>query len=372
MRRPFPAIVAAVRPRLIVLNNLFRDQLDRYGELNSVATMWGAALAALDAGATLVYDADDPTLCTLAGMCAAGHDARAVRLGRARLHLAGTDARGGRGALPDMRRRTRLSHALRRASGRLVLPDWGQRPPAARLHRGADSVCPAWMGRRSSYVTTRGESFPVEAQVPGLYNVYNVLGASAAARTLGVPAETIRTHLARLRRAVWSDRARRVARSAADARAHQEPDGRERSAALVPQSPRPPRLLICINDLVADGRDVSWLWDTDFESLADYPAPIIVSGIRALDMAVRLEVRGRAAAIRSPSFPNIGDALIAVAEQAEPGADAYVLPDLYRDARGARGPARSGRAPRCLGDGGTAVTISVAAGFSLPLLGSAG
>src|SRR6185437_4108090 len=61
----FPGIVASLRPRLIVLNNLFRDQLDRYGELNSIATKWGAALAALDAGATLVYDADDPTLCAL-------------------------------------------------------------------------------------------------------------------------------------------------------------------------------------------------------------------------------------------------------------------------------------------------------------------
>ncbi|MCA1724733.1 MAG: DUF1727 domain-containing protein, partial [Thermomicrobia bacterium] len=62
----FPAVVAAVRPRLIVLNNLFRDQLDRYGELNSVASKWKVALSRCAPGTRLLFDADDPTLCALA------------------------------------------------------------------------------------------------------------------------------------------------------------------------------------------------------------------------------------------------------------------------------------------------------------------
>jgi UDP-N-acetylmuramyl tripeptide synthase len=161
-------------------------------------------------------------------------------------------------------------------------------------------------------------------QLPGLYNVYNVLGASAAARSLGVPAETIRATLrdfvapfGRIERVDL--RGRRLTLALI-----KNPTGANEVLRLFRSAPPAP-LLICINDLIADGRDVSWLWDTDFEALADYPAPIIVSGIRALDMAVRLKY-ARVPADQITVVPNIGDALIAVAEQAEPGADAYVLP----------------------------------------------
>jgi lipid II isoglutaminyl synthase (glutamine-hydrolysing) len=170
----------------------------------------------------------------------------------------------------------------------------------------------------------RGEAFAVDVQLPGLYNIYNVLGASAAARSLGVPAETIRATLrdfvapfGRIERV--DVRGRRLTLALV-----KNPTGANEVLRLF-RSASPAPLLICINDLIADGRDVSWLWDTDFEALADYPAPITVSGIRALDMALRLKYAG-VPDNQITVIPNIGDALIAVAEQAEPGADAYVLP----------------------------------------------
>ncbi|MCA1668993.1 MAG: DUF1727 domain-containing protein, partial [Thermomicrobia bacterium] len=102
------------------------------------------------------------------------------------------------------------------------------------------------------------------------------------------------------------------------------PTGANEVLRLVTTAPPAP-LLICINDLIADGRDVSWLWDTDFERLADYPAPISVSGIRAFDMAVRLKYAG-VPDDRVTIVPAIADAIVAVASRAEVGGDAYVLP----------------------------------------------
>lgn len=319
----FPAVVAAVRPRLIVLNNLFRDQLDRYGELNSVATKWEAALAMMPPGATLVYDADDPTLCALA--CAARPGTALIPFGLGAhdytlpepTHAADAVICPQCGAALDYRALS-VGH----------LGDWycptgdNARPPLAfvaeQIHlRGMDGA---------SFVVRGDIDDPVriDAQLPGLYNVYNVVGAIAAARTLGVRsetiAETLRTFVAPFGRI---ERVNLLGRRLTLALI-KNPTGANEVLRLLLSAPPAP-LLICINDLIADGRDVSWLWDTDFEMLAAYPAPVIVGGIRALDMALRLKYAGVPAG-RITVVPEIGDALVAVAEQAEPGADAYVLP----------------------------------------------
>lgn len=319
----FPGIVTALRPRMIVLNNLFRDQLDRYGELNTVATRWEGALAAMEPGATLVYDADDPTLCTLA---------RRARPGTALVPF-------GLGAhtypLPE------LTHAADAVFCPICgaaleyhtlsvghLGDWycptgdNARPPLAFT---AERIQLSGMDGASLFVRDdTGGIFAVETRLPGLYNVYNVLGASAAARSLDVPAETIRATLrafvapfGRIERVDL--RGRRLTLALI-----KNPTGANEVLRLL-KSVAPAPLLICINDLVADGRDVSWLWDTDFETLADYPAPLVVSGIRALDMAVRLKYAGVPTG-RIRVVPEIADALIAVAELAAPGADVIALP----------------------------------------------
>ncbi len=323
----FPAVVAAVRPRMILLNNLFRDQLDRYGELNSIATKWKEALAGIAPGTTIVYDADDPTLCALAEAAPAGtvrvpfglgpHDYTLPELTHAADAVLCTKC----GA-------TLAYHAL--SVGHLG--DWycptgdNTRPPLAfraeniRLH-GMDGTAFTVSG-------SDGRSCDIEMPVPGLYNIYNALGASAAALSFGVGAKTIEETLrifvapfGRIERVEL--RGRRLTLALI-----KNPTGANEVLRLltsIPPGDAPAPLLICINDLIADGRDVSWLWDTDFEMLAHYPAPITVSGIRALDMAVRLKYAGLPEA-KIIVLPQIEDALITVAEQADAGAEIYVLP----------------------------------------------
>jgi UDP-N-acetylmuramyl tripeptide synthase len=319
----FPAVVAAVRPHVIVLNNLFRDQLDRYGELNSVASRWKGALAAIAPDTTLVFDADDPTLCALAEAAPPGITRIPFGLGPHAYTL--PELTHAADAVLCTKCGTPLAyHAL--SVGHLG--DWycptgdNARPPPAfsatniRL-LGMEGV---------AFSVSRGDVpfCDVTTSVPGLYNVYNALGASAAAVTLGVAPATVtaalRTFVApfgRIERVVL--RGRRLTLALI-----KNPTGANEVLRLVTTAPPAP-LLLCINDLIADGRDVSWLWDTDFEMLADYAAPISVSGIRALDMAIRLKYAGVAES-RITVVPDIADALVAVAEDAAAGSDAYVMP----------------------------------------------
>ncbi len=319
----FPAVVVAVRPRVIVLNNLFRDQLDRYGELNSVAAKWKAALADLAPGTRLVYDADDPTLCALADAAAPGTIRIPFGLGPhdytlpALAHAADA-ALCAKCGTPLAYRALSVGH----------LGDWycptgdNARPPLA--FATTDIRLLGMEG--ATFTVSHGDTprLDVATNVPGLYNVYNALGATAAAVTLGVAAEVVAAALrafvapfGRIERVEL--RGRRLTLALI-----KNPTGANEVLRLVTTAPPAP-LLICINDLIADGRDVSWLWDTDFEVLAGYPAPISVGGIRALDMAVRLKYAG-VPDDRITVVPEIADALVAVAERAEAGGDAYVLP----------------------------------------------
>ncbi len=319
----FPAVVAAVRPRVIVLNNLFRDQLDRYGELNSVAAKWKIALATIAPGTRLVFDADDPTLCALAD--AAPPDTTRVPFGLGPHDYTLPELTHAADAVLCTKCGTPLEyHAL--SVGHLG--DWfcptgdNARPPLA--FTATNIALRGMEGVAFTVAHENVHSFAVETNVPGLYNVYNALGASAAAMTVGVAPEFVAAALrafvapfGRIERIAL--RGRRLTLALI-----KNPTGANEVLRLITTaSPAP--LLICINDLIADGRDVSWLWDTDFEMLADYPAPIRVSGIRALDMAVRLKYAGVPDA-RIIVVPAIADALVAVAEQSDVGGDAYVLP----------------------------------------------
>ncbi len=326
----FPAIVAAVRPRMVILNNLFRDQLDRYGELHTIATKWSDALATLPEGATLVYDADDPTLCALAQRAPASVVRVPFGLGTHPYALA------------------ELSHAADAAlctkCGTLLayhqlsvghLGDWycptgdNTRPPLAFR---ADAITLHGIDGASSTITYSGDHsddaadapLPLTTLLPGLYNVYYSLAAAAAARTFGIQPAAIAAAAARFvapfgRVERVTVRGRRLTLALI-----KNPTGANEVVRLLLTAPPAP-LLICINDLTADGRDVSWLWDTDFELLADYPAPVLVSGIRAADMAVRLKYAGVPDA-HITVVPEIADALVAVAERADAGGDAFVIP----------------------------------------------
>lgn len=278
-----PAVVSAAGPRVVALGNLFRDQLDRHGELELVADRWRAMVAALPAETMLVLCADDPVIDALgtdrAHVLRYGLDDPQVALS-ARDEAADSTAcvRCGRGYHYDA---VYLGH----------LGDY--RCPGGDHARGALDIAARDIRPRG----LAGTAFRVEAPdgateamlpLPGLYNVENALAAIASAYALGVPTATSAARLATFRAAFG-----RFERIDVDGREavlilFKNPTGaNEALRAIAPDLPGS-HVVLALNDRIADGRDVSWIWDIDLEGALEAAASVVCSGRRAADLAVRL------------------------------------------------------------------------------------
>jgi lipid II isoglutaminyl synthase (glutamine-hydrolysing) len=315
-----PGAVSEVQPRVIVLTNLFRDQLDRYGEVEFVASLWRQMIETLPITTTLVLNADDPLV---------------AALGRNRdnvVYFGIDDGNVGTGETPhalDARLCAFCGAPYEYLSSfyghlghyQCSACDWLRPQPeisVTALESRGDR------GSRASVRTTT-QSFDLDIKLPGLYNVFNALAATACATALDVSARSIQQGVERF--------------EAAFGRLERVPmEGRELLLALVKnpvgfnevlRTVVPPsgtfRLVLGINDLFADGTDISWLWDVDFEVLADRPISIVCTGLRADDMAVRLKY-ANVQKQRIQVEPDLPRALELALAGSEVGETIYMLP----------------------------------------------
>jgi UDP-N-acetylmuramyl tripeptide synthase len=283
----FPDVARRVRPQAVCLGNLFRDQLDRYGELELIADRWRGAVAELDPAAWTVVNADDPLIAGLAQ----GRP-NAVRFGlddpsvaRERLPHAADSKYCVDCGTPYTYRAAYVGHL-----GDFRCPGCGKGRPA--LDVTARSVSLGGLQTTEFELVTPQGSRRVTLGLPGLYNVYNALAAATAALELGVPLDRVREGLESTA-AVFG----RVERLTVG--------GREVSILLVKNPVGANEVLrtltledgridlwLALNDRIADGRDVSWIWDADFELLAGRVRRATCSGTRAEEMALRLKYAG--------------------------------------------------------------------------------
>ncbi|HUB72403.1 MAG TPA: MurT ligase domain-containing protein [Solirubrobacteraceae bacterium] len=351
-------LVAELRPRAILLGNLFRDQLDRYGELETIADRWAAALAHSDA--QLLLNADDPMVADLGR----GH-ARAVYFGVEddSLALAGlahaADAKHCRrcGA-PYVFEAVYLGHL-----GRYRCASCGQTRPRPQL--SAREVRLRGVRSARFELHTADAAAEVELALPGLYNVYNALAAAALASALGATLEQIVSGLQSARAAFGRAESVSVSVPAGGGGAGagapprvaaarelrillvKNPAGANEVLRTLALEPGEHDLLGVLNDHVADGRDVSWIWDADFELLAGRIRHATCAGTRAADLAARLKYAGVESA-RIDVRERLADALdaAAAARPARTGAPLFALPTYtamleLRELLVARGEARS-------------------------------
>lgn len=280
-------LIPQLKPSAIVLGNLFRDQLDRYGELDAIAERWQNALATT-AGqrAQLVCNADDPLLADLA------RERETIFFGVQddSLSLAGmshaADAKHCRrcGA-PYTFEAIYLGHL-----GRYHCAACGQRRPSPTVL--ADRVELEGVRRARFRLTTPTGSAHVELGLPGLYNVYNALAAAALAVALEIPLPAIVEGLQATSAAFG--RAETVAIAGRETRILlvKNPAGANEVLRTLALEPGEHDLLGVLNDRTADGHDVSWIWDADFELLAGRVRRAVCSGTRAPELALRLKYAG--------------------------------------------------------------------------------
>jgi UDP-N-acetylmuramyl tripeptide synthase len=314
-----PQAAAALRPRALLFTNLFRDQLDRYGEVEHVAALWRGVVQELPETATLVLNADDPSVASLAG----------VAKGRV-LFYGLEDAAGGVPGLEhasDARWCSSCWSELTYAAiffghlGHWRCPDCGAARPAV------DVACrPPESGSDGQDLALRLPEGEVAARLPltGLYNAYNALAAAAAATALGAEAEAIEKGMRSFTAGFG-----RQERLTVDGRQMQvilakNPAGLNQVLRAITADGTQKDLLLLLNDNIADGRDVSWIWDVDFELLSGATRSLSVSGTRAWDMALRLKYAGLDPLPRVE--PDASEALRKALRETPEEATLYVIP----------------------------------------------
>jgi len=316
-----PQAVALCRPRLVLLHNLFRDQLDRYGEVDYVAGRWGQALHALPPTATVVLNADDPAVADLGQ----GLAARVLYYG-IEVPTLGT-------ALPDHTADARYCRRCGEAYtyapvyyghiGLYHCPRCGHARPRPEVALTALQLV-GDSGTQGHLVTPQGE-WDVTWPLPGLYNAYNALAALSAALALGLEPEQALSPLADFQAAFG-----RLERVPAQGRTIlialvKNPVGAGQVLGMLTQSDGERGFLFILNDRIADGTDVSWIWDADFEALAGHVAFAVAAGTRAGDMALRLKYAG-VPEDRLVVQRTLDAALDSALARTPPGGTLYLLP----------------------------------------------
>ncbi len=315
-----PTAVRRLRPHLVIVTNLFRDQLDRYGELESLSRKMDAALSDLDAEAAVLLNADDPLVASLGRDCPAG------------IYYYGIEYEGV--AEVGLRHAADSKHCRECGSpldfevnffghmGKYSCPGCGAaRPPVD--FAATQIELSGTAGSRVSLATPlwQDEMF---LGLPGLYNIHNLLAASAGAQLLGLEKEAVlrgvegySTAFGRGERIPLEGRTVFLVLS-------KNPTGFNEVIRTLKGEGSGLSVLAALNDRIADGRDVSWIWDVDFEELAPLVRSLVATGTRARDIALRMKYAGLdPSAIRVE--PDLKRALRAAVDGTSEGETLYAL-----------------------------------------------
>ncbi|MEY3403790.1 MAG: UDP-N-acetylmuramyl peptide synthase [Anabaena sp. CRKS33] len=257
-----PKVLKPLQPRIILCLNLFRDQLDRYGEVDSISKRWTKVISTLPETTVVIPNADDPTLSYLG-----------QQLPQRVLFFGLNEPENYLEAIPhavDSIYCPRCGHAL----------DY----QGVYLSHLGDFTCPS-CGFTKSKPALLSRNWP--QILVGLYNKYNTLAAVTAAKELGIDNVSIRDTINDFQAAFGRAEDLVIDGKRVRILLSKNPVGTNETIRVVTQSTDKTTLLV-LNDRTPDGTDVSWIWDVDTEKLVARGGTLIVSGDRVYDMALRL------------------------------------------------------------------------------------
>lgn len=309
-----PKAVDEIKPNATLVLNLFRDQLDRYGELESIAKKIESALGALPDGSTAILNADDPRVAEIG-----------LGLTKAPLWYGLDDT-------------SVAAHELPHAADARTCPRCGASLHFEAVYVGHDGVyeCPNHDFKRpkpkitARHIKLEGfdrlsadiENTRIEIPLGGLYNCYNVLAAFVAGRILGLEAAYISERLRAFRAAFGRQERIEFRGRHLNLVLSKNPAGFNETLRTAVELAKGTCFLIGLNDRKADGTDVSWIWDVDFEHLKGKAKVVVPAGNRADDMAVRLKYAGVPS---EPPETDPGSALDSLIKATNEGDTAHLL-----------------------------------------------
>lgn len=315
-----PDVAAATTPRVITLINLFRDQLDRYGELETLIETWRTMIGGQPATTTLVLNADDPAIASL------GAD-------RENVIWFGVDDPSA--AVPELAHaadttRCRVCSTELRYSqitlghlGHWTCPNGDSQRPSADV--SVTAITDASITGQTLTLRTPAGPTTVTVALPGVHNAYNVAAAAATLLALDVDLDSIAAGLAATPPAFG--RAERVTVDGRDVvmMLAKNPTGVNANIRAVLAHAGDLHVLALLNDRSADGQDVSWIWDVDWEPLIPRLAQLTLAGDRSRDLGLRFRYAGMAAEMMTIT-PQPAAALDEALSKTQPGDTLFVLP----------------------------------------------
>lgn len=257
-----PRVLTPLQPRIILCLNLFRDQLDRYGEVDTISKRWTKVISTLPAETVVIPNADDPTLSNLG-----------QQLPQRVLFFGLNEPEHYLEAIPhavDSIYCPRCGHSL----------DY----KGVYLSHLGDFTCPKCGFSKSKPTLESSEWSQI---LVGLYNKYNTLAAATAAIELGVDEATIRDAINNFQAAFGRAEDLVINGKRVRILLSKNPVGTNETIRVVTESTDKTTLLV-LNDRTPDGTDVSWIWDVDTEKLVERGGTLVVSGDRVYDLALRL------------------------------------------------------------------------------------
>jgi UDP-N-acetylmuramyl tripeptide synthase len=261
-----PLLLQDCQPKYILALNLFRDQLDRYGEVDTIAQRWGKAISPLPADTTIILNADDPTLSSLGQQLK--QKVLYFGLNEPDLYLA------------------EIPHAV----DSIYCPRCGHLLDyqGVYLSHLGDYHCPS-CGFEKSKVTLESQKHP--QILIGVYNKYNTLAASVLTQSIGIKTEDIYSTVQNFKAAFGRAEELEIEQKQVRIMLAKNPVGMNetiRAVNDIKKTGKSDVTLLVLNDRIPDGTDVSWIWDVDTEELVKLGGTLIVSGDRVYDMALRL------------------------------------------------------------------------------------
>lgn len=286
-----PKVSQALRQDLTVVTNLFRDQLDRYGELDTTAKLIREGIAI--SGGGLALNADDPMVTSIGRHFP---PERVIYYGVSQVDYPKAPTVTCPVGFPQEVMDCPCCQAPL-AYDRILYGHLGHyqctacdfKRPSPWLEAASIAIGPL-----DSVITLRHDGHttdPMTLPLPGLFNAYNLLAAATAGLWLDLPITLLPASIARYQGIFGRAEKKTIQGKTVMILLIKNPMGASEVLKVVTADPKA-RVVVMINDNYADGRDISWLWDAPFELLATTAKPILVSGHRAEDMAVRLQYAG--------------------------------------------------------------------------------
>lgn len=283
-----PETARRLQPTTILLANLFRDQLDRYGETEALAGAWSKMATDLAGKTAFVLNADDPMIADIAR----SSGPKTTTFGIEDPSQAVTELQHARDAKQCRVCGAELQYerAFVGHLGHYSCPSCGAARPQPDV--AATEIKLLGMSGLEATISAGGSIGRLTLPLPGLYNLYNALGAIATAIQLGINLQAAVSALASMKAVFGRVERIDIGPTELSILLIKNPAGANEVLRTLALEEGGLTLWMALNDRIADGRDISWVWDADFELLADRVDSVVCTGTRAPELALRLKYAG--------------------------------------------------------------------------------